>query len=157
MKIKIKQSKSADTRSADHKITLAELLQSSNDHITDVQQAMYWMRLALNSAAFNHDNTKISGIHQFHQDFADQQDGKITDFRTQSKWFQHHINTERHHLNARCPDDVNLFDVMEMIADIVTAGMARTGKVFDEPIDPDILVRAYKNTIDLLKSKIEVE
>lgn len=38
---------------------------------------------------------------------------------------------ERHHLLSRTPEDVNLVDVFEYIADCVMAGMARTGEVND--------------------------
>ena len=36
------------------------------------------------------------------------------------------------------------------------AGMARTGKVYDDSLDPKILEKAYKNTVNLLKSQIRV-
>jgi L-aminopeptidase/D-esterase-like protein len=49
-----------------------------------------------------------------------------------------------------------MLDVLERIADIVTAGMARSGTIYDDNLDPDILVLAYKNTIELLKSNIKI-
>ena len=36
------------------------------------------------------------------------------------------------------------------------AGMGRSGKVFDDELDPEILEKAYKNTIKLLIDNIEV-
>ena len=46
---------------------------------------------------------------------------------------------------------------MERIADITTAGMARTGNIYDDTLSPEILTKAYKNTIELLKKVIEVK
>jgi hypothetical protein len=37
------------------------------------------------------------------------------------------------------------------------AGLARTGKIYDDTLSPEILTRAYKNTIELLKNTIQVE
>ena len=37
------------------------------------------------------------------------------------------------------------------------AGMARTGKIYDDTLSPEILTKAYKNTVELLKSQIKVE
>jgi len=74
-----------------------------------------------------------------------------------SEWYDMHVNSERHHLLKHVPEDVNLVDVIEMICDCVSAGMARTGKVFDVEVPTDILEKAVKNTVDLLINNIEVE
>ena len=58
---------------------------------------------------------------------------------------------------SNCPDDVNLIDVLEMIADCVCAGMARSGEIRDLEINPDILNRAVHNTAKLIKDMIVVE
>lgn len=63
-----------------------------------------------------------------------------------------HIKNERHHLLSRCPEDVNLIDVMEMITDCVCAGMSRSGEVRPIEIDNVILEKALENTVDLIKS-----
>lgn len=154
--IKIKKSKSADTRSADTVVTKDVLFESSRQHIEDVKLAIEWMRGRLLNASVNHDWTKIDFIQEFYDDFSSVQEDKSIDFKKLS-WFKRHVGSERHHLNDRCPDDVNLFDVMERIADITMAGMARTGKIYDDTLSPDILTKAYKNTIELLKNQIEVE
>lgn len=44
-----------------------------------------------------------------------------------------------------------------MIVDCVMAGMARAGEVYPLDIDPDVLMRAFNNTADLLKENIVVE
>jgi len=150
--ITIKKSPTADSRTAVGNPTKEELLQSSEQHIRDVIQAMDLMAGWLKSAGYVHDHTKISGI----DDFYDSYSRKLTgdEFKAE-KWYQSHLE-ERHHLNDRCPDDVTLIDVMERVADITTAGMARSGEIYDDNLDPEILVKAYKNTIKLLQSKIIV-
>ena len=154
--IKIKTSQNADSRTATKKVTKEELLEQSKQHIADVGKAMQWMGVRLLVVSMFHDQTKLSDIDEFYKDFAETQNGDMTNFKTKH-WFKDLHLQERHHLTDRCPEDVNLFDVMERIADIVMAGMARSGKVYDDALDPAILEKAYKNTIALLKNEIEVE
>ena len=58
---------------------------------------------------------------------------------------------------SHCPDDVNLIDVLEMIVDCICAGLARSGEVRPIEINDDILHKAIDNTIELIKSVVEVE
>jgi hypothetical protein len=53
--------------------------------------------------------------------------------------------------------DVNLIDVLDMIADCVMAGMARSGSVYPLNIDTAVLMRAFQNTVELLKSHVTVQ
>jgi len=153
--IEIRKSETADTRSAKEPVSQEKLLSSSEQHIGDVQEAMGWMREKLLAIANKHDWTKIDYIDEFARDFRTVQDNPEVDFK-QLTWFKRHVTSERHHVNDCCPKDVNLFDLMERIADITMAGMARTGKIYDDTLDPEILARAYKNTIALLKENITV-
>ena len=152
-KIRIKESKSADTRSADTKVTKEVLLDSSYQHIGDVQLAIGWMITKLRDIAERHDYTKIDNIDEFFNNFKFIQDGNVGEFK-QMTWFADFHMKERHHLNDYCPDDVNLFDVLERIADITVAGMARTGKIYDDKLSVEILAKAYTNTIEFIKSNI---
>ena len=68
----------------------------------------------------------------------------------------HYQELERHHLKRNCPDDVNLFDVIEMLCDCVAAGMARSGDVYDVDIPSEVLVKAVSNTSKWLQSRIMV-
>lgn len=154
-KIKIIKSQNADTRSANKVVSKDELLQQSQQHIKDVSRAIMWMTELLHGRAIYHDWSKVKHIDDFHKDFEFIQSGQVGDFK-KMHWFKDLHLQERHHLNDRCPDDVNLFDVMERIADITMAGMARTGKIYDDTLSPEILTKAYKNTIELLKNNIEV-
>lgn len=149
--IKIKKSPIADTRTCDFsKVTKKELLTASHQHIDDVSTALDWFACWLTDAATRHDETKISGIDQFHADF-------ITGFK-QTTWWDNHRKQERHHLGQ--PDgvreDVNLFDVLEYIADCVMAGKARSGSVSEITIDAMVLAKAFKNTCTLLEKEVVV-
>jgi hypothetical protein len=155
-KVTLTQSKSCDTRSAEHKVTENELFLNSMQHIQDVQNAISWMKARLQEVSERHDYTKIENIKEFYNNFKFIQDGNIAEFK-KLNWFQEYHLKERHHLNDHCPEDVNLFDVMERVSDITVAGMARTGNIYDDTLSPEILTRAYKNTIKLLKEAIKVE
>lgn len=153
-KIRIKKSPSADTRSADHDITKQELLDSTRMHISDVRKAMMCFSNLIVMTAAKHDFTKINYFDEFYSQFHRAQEtgewGK--------GWFDEiHIVQERHHLNDRCPDDVNLIDVLEMLCDCVMAGLARSGKYREQEPNAEILVTAYKNTVKLLCDVTEVE
>ena len=158
--ITIKKSPTADSRTATAPVSKQQLLESSKQHIVDVAKAMDWFSMKLSMAARNHDHTKVSGINSFFDSFErDQQNRKEGNPLTfmQEEWFLNHVRTERHHLRDFCPDDVNLLDVLERVADITMAGMARSGSIYADTLDPVILTRAYQNTIKLLKENITVE
>lgn len=152
MKITIKQSKTADTRSCDFsKVSKETLLASSRQHIGDVQSAMGWLGILLCEQAEWHDADKISNLEGFHHDF-------LTGFK-ETTWWDEHRKINRHHLLQAdgVPADVNLIDVLELIADCVMAGMARTGSVYPLSIDSEVLMRAFNNTVELLKNNVIVE
>lgn len=153
--IEIPKSQSADSRTATHKVTKDELLVNSQQHIKDVIKAMEWMASVLKEKALVHDWTKVVNIEEFYNDFHQTQEGFQGDFKEQH-WFKDIHLQERHHIPDRCPEDVNLFDVLERIADSVMAGMARSGSVYDDSLSPEILERAYQNTIKLLKDQVVV-
>lgn len=154
--IRIKESKSADTRSAEGNITEQALYDASIQHIEDVTKALHWMQDELQKRLEAHDHTKLSHIEEFYGDFVRARKDKSFDF-CKANWYQRHITEERHHLDARVPEDVNMFDLMERIADCVMAGMARTGKVFPDKISDEVIVKAYHNTIELLKNNVKVD
>jgi len=152
--IHIQKSQTADTRSCDcTKVTKEQLLASSHQHIGDVQQAMNFFRARLWDAAFAHDPDKVSpeGLDWFHSDF-------ITGFVSHG-WWDNHRKINRHHLGQDdgVPEDVNLLDVLEYVADCVMAGMGRTGKVFPLEIKPEVLMRAFENTSKLLQEQVVVD
>lgn len=152
MTIKIKKSPTADTRTCDFsKVNKETLLASSYQHIGDVQAAMGYLGILLCTQAETHDHDKISDIDGFHCDF-------VTGF-AQTTWWDKHRKINRHHLLDAdgVPADVNLIDVLEMIADCVMAGMARSGSVYPLNIKPEVLQTAFENTVKLLKENVTVE
>lgn len=149
--IEIQQSKTADTRSCDYaNVSKETLLASSRQHIGDVGKALAFFSGQITEAAVRHDFDKLTDIDGFHADF-------VTGF-AQTGWWDRHRKLNRHHLLEPdgVPEDVNLIDVLDMIADCVMAGMARTGTVYPLDIPPEVLRRAFENTVDLLKANVSV-
>lgn len=149
--IEIKKSPTADTRTCDFANTSKEtLLKSSLQHIADVQAGLALFAGLLLQAAGRHDYDKISDIEGFHRDF-------LTGFK-ETSWWDAHRRLNRHHLlqSDGVPEDVNLIDVLDMISDCVMAGMARAGSVYPLDISSDVLMKAFQNTVELLKSQTSV-
>jgi len=149
--IEIQKSKTADTRSCDFsQVTKEQLMASSVQHIGDVAKGMNFFSEMMSKSAVNHDFDKLSNISGFHADF-------VTGF-AQTGWWDEHRKINRHHLLQEdgIPDDVNLVDVLDMIVDCVMAGMGRTGSVYPLDIKPEVLVKAFNNTVELLKSQVVV-
>lgn len=156
-KIIIKNTEYADSRTAPKDITKEKLYDDTEEHIKDVGNAMDFFAKKIHEAGLKHDYTKI----QYFDEYAENVLSEHTDEEFKNwPWYQRHVYEERHHLNADCPLDVNLFDVLEMIADCVMAGKGRFGRVTPEYLnlsDPSILIRAYYNTVKLLDDVVEVE
>lgn len=152
MMITIKPSPTADTRTCDFTtVTKETLLESSRQHIQDVRMALGHFAWMLDMAASNHDPDKITDINGFHADF-------LTGFKV-TEWWDRHRKLNRHHLTAAdgVPEDVNLIDVLDFISDCVMAGMARSGSVYPLHLSPELLERAFQNTVELLKRNVTVE
>lgn len=152
MRIKIQPSPTADTRTCDwSKVTREQLLEASIMHKRDISQAMGLFQLMLTEAANRHDFDKLSAIEHFHSDFQ-------TGFKA-TGWWDNHRKVNRHHLAMEdgIPEDVNLIDVLDYVADCVMAGLARSGSVYDLHLPNELLQRAFQNTVSLLKASVEVE
>lgn len=152
--IEITKNPNGDTRTAPKGITFEQFQEANDMHRSDVAAVMYELSRMVDAVGENHDCTKKSQERMFYRDFVNTQENGA-DF-VNGEWYKLHVLAERHHLLSHCPDDVNLIDVIEMIADCVCAGMARSGEVRDLEIDEDILSRAVKNTAELIKSMITV-
>jgi hypothetical protein len=151
MTIKIHPSGTADTRTCDFANTPKKvLLDSSVQHIGDVRRGLAFFASMIDEAATRHDTDKLTDIDGFHRDF-------VTGF-AQTEWWDRHRKLNRHHLLQAdgVPADVNLIDVLDMVADCVMAGMARSGSVYALELSPDVLMAAFQNTVALLKSQVEV-
>ena len=150
--IKIQKSETADTRTCDFKnVTKETLYSASRQHIRDVRAALDFFRQCLIVSGQNHDPDKLTDIDGFHADF-------VTGFE-QTGWWDRHRKLNRHHLEQEdgIPEDVNLIDFLEYIADCTMAGMARSGSVRPLVFDPALLVRAAENTAAMLKAQVVVE
>ena len=152
-KIKIKKSENADTRSAKGNVTKEDLLNNSLSHIQDVKNVGYFFSELLKEQVKKHDYTKIQDIDMFYKDFTSGLQG--SEFKS-LPWYQKHL-TERHHLNDRCPKDVNLIDVLEMVIDCSVAGLARSGNIFPINISNEILQKAIENTKQMIIDNVEIE
>lgn len=149
--IYITKSPIADTRTCDFaNVSSVQLLRASEQHIRDVEQALYYFSTCLETAAYVHDRDKITDIKQFHADF-------ITGFE-QTTWWDNHRKISRHHLAQAdgVPANVNLIDVLEYISDCVMAGMARSGEVTPLDMTPELMQAAFTNTVELLKKQVVV-
>lgn len=145
----VKPSPTADTRTCDFANTTKEtLLASSRQHIADVREGLRYFESMIRKAAENHDYDKITDIDGFHRDF-------LTGFQ-RTEWWDKHRLVNRHHLNNEdgVRDDVNLIDVLDFIVDCVMAGMARSGSVYPLSLPPELLERAFQNTVEHLKRNV---
>lgn len=149
--IEIRSSKTADTRTCDvSTVSKAQLYESSVQHIDDVRRALRFFIDRIEEAAERHDYDKLTDIASFHADF-------LTKFE-QTGWWDRHRKLNRHHLFQEdgVPADVNLIDVLDLIADCVMAGMGRAGSVYALNLKPDVLMAAFQNTVALLQSRVAV-
>jgi hypothetical protein len=150
--IKIQKSPTADMRTCDYaNVSKETLYDSSRQHILDVRHGLEFFRNLLFDAMAAHDTDKLTDIDGFHADF-------VTGFK-QTDWWDRHRKLNRHHLEQAdgIPVDVNLVDVLDFITDCVMAGMARSGSVYELKLPPELLERAFQNTVEQLKAEVVVE
>ena len=153
--IKIKKNPNGDTRTAPKNVSFEDFQEANDMHISDVSDVMYELSRMIDNRGMNHDCTKKFQEKLFYDNFLSTIN-KGTDF-TKDEWYQIHINAERHHLLSKCPNDVNLIAILEMIVDCICAGLSRSGEVRPMEINDDILHKAIDNTVELIKSVVEVE
>lgn len=150
--IHIKKSQTADTRTCDYaNVSRQTLLDSSVTHIADVSKALAFFQSKLTETVNRHDTDKLTDIDGFHRDF-------VGGFK-ETTWWDAHRRLNRHHLmqDDGIPSDVNLIDVLDFIADCVMAGMGRSGSVYPLNLSPELLARAFQNTVELLKAQVVVD
>ena len=153
-KVSIKRNPNGDTRTAPKNVTHEEFHSANIDHISDVNHVMEEVGEAIKAMGEEHDLTKLSYEDLFYKNFLSTiNDG--TDF-VSDEWYQKHIILERHHLCNRCPDDVNLLDVIQLIEDCVCAGKTRSGNLSVPRLSDEILQKAFDNTIKLIDDNTEV-
>ncbi|MBQ6219960.1 MAG: hypothetical protein IJH63_00675 [Methanobrevibacter sp.] len=135
--------------------TKKQLREDTEQHIYDVGSVLRAMGYELAKRADEHDWSKLEYFDEFAKDTLERED--TPDFK-QRNWYKIHTTKERHHINARVPEDVNLFDLLELISDCVVAGKTRSGSVNDDflVIPQKVLNNAYWNTVKLVKENVEL-
>lgn len=149
--IHIEKSPTADSRTCDYsKVTKEQLWDASKMHVGDIRKGFEFFIEKMRAQAELHDLSKFTHIDDFHRNF-------VTGFKERD-WWDYHQSVERHHFAdpKYIPDDINLIDILDQIIDGVMAGMARSGVYREEPMSPELLHTAYRNTIKLLLSNVEV-
>ena len=155
--IQIEKNTAGDSRVSNGVPNIDDFDHANESHINDVCRLTGEFCNMLMERVANHDWTKIKEPYRsmFYRDLCAtiEQRMKFED----GEWARlHYEELERHHLKRKAPEDVNMFDVIEMLCDCISAGMARSGEVYDLDIDEGVLVKALNNTIPLLKERIEV-
>ncbi|MBR2256321.1 MAG: hypothetical protein IJ899_03065 [Blautia sp.] len=158
-KIYIEKNTNGDSRVADHEPTIEEFMQANTSHIVDVANLMQICAHELIDRSCRHDWTKLEEPYRtmFYKDLCATIRGEMN--FTDGEWSKlHYTELERHHLSRHVPDDVDLFDVIEMLCDCVCAGKARNEEELYLPkIDPEVLNRAFQNTFQKLAECVEVK
>lgn len=155
--IKMKKNINGDTRSADHIPTIEEFDMANISHRDDVRKLVDRFTKLLLESAEEHDWSKVKEPFKsmFYRDMVDTMEKRLS--FEDGEWYKLHTQKlEHHHLNEYVPDDVDLFDVIEMICDCVCAGMTRQGEVRPVEIKNEVLQKAIENTVEILKNQIEV-
>lgn len=151
--IQIEYHTEGDTRTATVIPTREEFDKANISHVKDVCNVVDALVEILQQRARRHDYTKFTDADNFYRQLCHCINNHNEDF-TSLSWYKQHVTQERHHLNANCPSDVNLIDVLEMIVDCVVAGIARTGEVQPISIIPAVLNKAIQNTASLIQGMI---
>lgn len=142
-------SSNGDSRTCKEDVTLDDVYEAVVIHRNDVVNALNWFAEDLICRGEDHDYDKVDDFDTYGVMVV--KGIKDEEFLA-SEWWHKHITEQRHHITNYCPVDVNLLDVLEMIADRVVAEKGRTGTINTTylDIDTDILLRAYWNTVRLL-------
>ena len=144
-----------DTRTANRKPSFDEFQAANGSHMADVQDVMFEIAKLIKNAGIKHDYTKLTYESEFYADFCKVLDGSTEKFEDM-EWYQTHIKKERHHINSRCPEDVDLIDIIEHIVDCCCAGKTRSGYISPVVIDPEILQKAVENTVKLIDNNTRI-
>lgn len=155
--VRIERNSNGDTRHANHIPTISEFKDANYSHRHDVKELVDRFCKLLENSAKNHDWSKVTEPYEsmFYRDMVSTMEERL-DFED-GEWAKlHYEELERHHLRRHVPDDVDLFDVIEMVCDCVAAGMARSGEVRPVEIRDDVFQKALVNTVRILQDQIEL-
>lgn len=136
-------------------ISFEDFSNEINIHREDVKNVLYLLASKLEEAGDKHDWTKKERERQFYDSFTAAKE-KGLDFK-KDDWYKYHVTNERHHIASHVAKDINLIDVLEMISDCCCAGLARSGEIRDIEIKPDVLMKAFNDTVQLTKDSIKLD
>ena len=156
MVVEINKLPSTNSREAKKgNISFEDFSNETNIHREDVKNVLYFLASKLEEAGDKHDWTKKERERQFYNSFTAAKE-KGLDFKKDA-WYKYHVTTERHHIASHVAKDINLIDVIEMISDCCCAGLARSGEIRDIEIKPDVLMKAFNDTVQLTKDSIKLD
>jgi len=156
-KVKMTRNSNGDTRHATHIPTISEFNKANGLHRCDVDRLIERFCALLKKSSEIHDWSKVEEPYRsmFYRDMVATMEGRM--HFEDGEWCKlHYEKLERHHLLKYVPDDVDLFDVIEMVCDCVAAGMARSGEVRPLEISDGVFQKALKNTVKILQNEIEL-
>lgn len=152
--IGITRNPDSDTRTASRYVTFDKFQRANRLHREEVKSVIQELGDKLIDIGVEHDYTKLQYEEEYFRDFKDTLENG-SDF-TKGEWYQMHIHKEKHHPTAYCHDDINLLHIIEFISDVLVATAARKGEAEMVELPPEILQKAYENTITLIKGMIFV-
>lgn len=157
--ITIRKNTNGDSRVTDHEPTIEEFVIANRLHIHDVNELMNMCCEELHARGRRHDWTKDEEPYRtmFYKDLCATFRGEMNFM--DGEWAKlHYTELERHHLTKYVPEDVDLFDVFEMLCDCVCAGKARNEVGLYLPaLDSEVLQKAFQNTFQKLADCVKVE
>ena len=155
-KIIIKNTQYADSRTAPEDIDRDKLYEATQNHLHDVERGMDWFSKQIHDAGLKHDFTKMDCFDEVYAPSV--LSGKSDDEFKNEEWYKRHISEERHHVNDNAHSDVDMVDIIEHLVDVVMSGLGRAGFVNSKytDISPELLYRAYWNSVHKLENIVEV-
>ena len=156
MIVEIDKSPNADSRTADKgKVSFEDFSKATDMHREDVKNVIYELARRLREIGDKHDWTKKEQEDEYYDSYVTSKKNG-TDFH-KSDWYKNHVKEERHHIKYHVAADINLLDILEVICDHCCDELVEKGKVGKMDIDEDVLMKAFNNTVELVKSFIRLD
>ena len=152
MIVEIDKSPNADSRTADKgKVSFEDFSKATDMHREDVKNVIYELARRLREIGDKHDWTKKEQEDEYYDSYVTAKKNG-TDFH-KSDWYKNHVKEERHHIKYHVAADINLLDILEGVCD----ELVEKGKAGKMDIDEDVLMKAFNNTVELVKSFIRLD
>lgn len=156
MIVEIDKSPNADSRTADKgKVSFEDFSKATDMHREDVKNVIYELARRLREIGDKHDWTKKEQEDEYYDSYVTSKKNG-TDFH-KSDWYKNHVKEERHHIKYHVAQDINLLDILEVVCDHCCDELVEKGRVGKMDIDEDVLMKAFNNTVELVKSFIRLD